>query len=190
MNSTVKWGLALFLCLPSAAQTGSPQPSALPAQPQIGYQSAADAEQRKTLLLRDFHPVSMLHVPAHTVSRAKFYVIDVHNHTNDAADIDQHLPPEKVVEIMNETNVRTVVILTGMWGDKLQHVIDEMVKPYPGRFIVFTQIDWSKIDDPDFSQEMVRQLDDAVGSRSPRPEGIERFRPGCARQDRQAGCDR
>ena len=42
------------------------------------------------------------------------------------------------------TNVKTVVILTGMWGDKLQHVIDEMVKPYPGRFIVFTQIDWQQ----------------------------------------------
>ena len=38
-----------------------------------------------------------------------------------------------------------------------------MVKPYPGRFIVFTQIDWSKIDDPTFSHEMVAQLDDSVG---------------------------
>ena len=42
-------------------------------------------------------------------------------------------------------------------------MIDDMVKPYPGRFIVFTQIDWCKIDDPNFSQEMVAQLDDAVG---------------------------
>jgi uncharacterized protein len=58
--------------------------------------------------------------------------------------------------------VRTVVILTGMWGDKLQKVIDEMVKPYPGRFMVFTQVDWSKIDDPKFGQEMVAQVDDAV----------------------------
>ena len=57
---------------------------------------------------------------------------------------------------------RRIIILTGMWGDKLQHVLDEMVKPYPGRFLVFTQIDWSKIDDPNFSQEMVQQLDDAV----------------------------
>jgi hypothetical protein len=63
---------------------------------------------------------------------------------------------------MNQTNVKTVVILTGMWGEKLQHVIDEMVKPYPGRFMVFAQIDWSKIDDADFSQEIVAQLDDAV----------------------------
>lgn len=58
--------------------------------------------------------------------------------------------------------MKTVVILTGMWGYKLQRVIEEMVKPYPGRFMVFTQIDWDKIDDPNFSREMVQQLDDGV----------------------------
>jgi predicted TIM-barrel fold metal-dependent hydrolase len=129
---------------------------------QIGYHAAPNAEEKETLLLRDFHPVSMLHAPEHEVQRAKYYVIDVHNHTNDAVGIDEHMPPERVVQIMDNTNVRTLVILTGMWGDKLQHVIDEMVKPYPGRFIVFAQIDFSKIDDPNFSQEMVAQLDDSV----------------------------
>jgi len=128
----------------------------------VGYRAAADADQKKTLLLKDFHPVSMLHAPAHNIDKAKYYVIDVHNHVNDAMGIDEHMPPERVVQIMDNTNVKTVVILTGMWGDKLQHVIDEMVKPYPGRFIVFSQIDFSKIDDPNFSQEMVAQLDDAV----------------------------
>jgi uncharacterized protein len=141
----------------ASAQIPSVQPT-----PQIGYKSASDAEQKKTLLLKDYDPQSMLHVPAHNVDRAKFYVIDVHNHINDALRIDDHMPPSRVVQIMDNTNVRTVVILTGMWGDKLQQVVDEMVKPYPGRFIVFTQIDWSKIDDPNFSQEMVNQLDDAV----------------------------
>jgi predicted TIM-barrel fold metal-dependent hydrolase len=72
------------------------------------------------------------------------------------------MDPRRVIEVMNRTNVKTIVILTGMWGNKLQAVIDEMVKPYPGRFMVFTQIDWSRIDDPNFSQEMVKQLHDAV----------------------------
>ena len=131
-------------------------------QPQIGYQSAPDADAKKTLLLKDFHPVPMLHTQVHKIDKAKFYVIDVHNHVNDAARIDEHMDPKRVVEVMDNTNVRTIVILTGMWGDKLQHVIDEMVKPYPGRFMVFTQIDYSKIDDPNFSQEAVANLDDAV----------------------------
>jgi len=93
--------------------------------PQIGYKSAADAEQTKTLLLKDFKPASMLHVPAHSIDKAKYYVIDVHNHVNDAQGIDEHIPPARVVEIMDATNVKTIVILTGMWGDKLQRVIDE-----------------------------------------------------------------
>jgi predicted TIM-barrel fold metal-dependent hydrolase len=96
------------------------------------------------------------------VDQAKFYVIDVHNHVNDAARIDERMPPGRVVEVMNKTNVKTIVILTGMWGEKLQGVIDEMVKPYPGRFMVFTQLDWSKVNDPNFGDEMVAQIRDSV----------------------------
>ncbi|MBV9625494.1 MAG: amidohydrolase [Acidobacteria bacterium] len=132
------------------------------AQGEIGYHSSHDAEQRKTLLLKDFQPVSMLHARAHQLERARYYVIDVHNHTNDAMGIGEQLPPERVIQVMDATNVRTIVILTGLWGEKLGKVIDQMVKPYPGRFLVFTQIDWNKIDDPDFSREMVTQLDDGV----------------------------
>ncbi len=162
-----KWSVVTLLlaasCIAAHGQTTSQnQPSAQTTPAQIGYQSAPDADQKKTLLLKDFQPTAMLHAPAHKISKAKFYVIDVHNHVNDAAGIDEHMPPERVVEVMNNTNVKTIVILTGMWGDKLQHVLDEMVKAYPGRFIVFQQIDWSKIDDPNFSQEMVKQLDDSV----------------------------
>src|SRR4029077_1956122 len=155
--------LAQLLSLGSFSRAQNAAPAGAPAPPaQIGYKSAADAEQKKTLLLRDFKPISRLHAAVHPVDKAKFYVIDVHNHVNDAARIDEHMPPERVVEVMNATNVGTIVILTGLWGDKLQAVIDEMVKPYPGRFMVFTQIDWSRIDEPDFSAAMVRQLDDAV----------------------------
>jgi hypothetical protein len=154
------WLCRLILFCLVASNFLLPQTSAQ--SPQIGYKSAADAEQKKTLLLKDFKPVSMLHAPAHEIDRAKFYVIDVHNHVNDAARIDEHMPPERVVEVMDRTNVKTIVILTGMWGDKLQAVIDEMVKPYPGRFMVFTQLDWSKVDDPNFGAEMAAQIRDSV----------------------------
>src|SRR6266851_9462609 len=166
MSMKLRVATALFL---SAVPLALPQNSTndnrqkdTQTQEQIGYKSAQDADQRKTLLLKDFKPVPMLHAPVHKVDRAKYYVIDVHNHVNDAMRIEEHMPPQRVIEVMDNTNVKTAVILTGMWGEKLQRVIDEMSKPYPGRFLVFTQIDWSKIDDPNFSQEMVAQLDDAV----------------------------
>jgi len=131
-------------------------------QAQIGYKSAADAEQKKTLLLKDFHPKSMLHVKQTPVLRAKFPVIDMHQHVNDARGIGERIPPAEMVRRMDELNIKTIVILTGGWGEQLQKVMDEMVKPYPGRFVVFAQPDWSKIDDPNFSQLMVKDLDDAV----------------------------
>jgi predicted TIM-barrel fold metal-dependent hydrolase len=131
-------------------------------QTNIGYKPAADADSKKTILLKDFHPETALHAAGHDIQRAKFPVIDVHTHTNDAVGIGDRVDPKEMVERMDRNNIKTIVILTGMWGDKLQKIIDEMVKPYPARFMVFTQLDWSKINDPNFSQLMVRQVDDSV----------------------------
>src|SRR3984893_7163400 len=129
----------------------------------IQYRQDPDARKRMTLLLKDWEPKSMVHLPAHQVPRAKFYVIDVHNHVNDPGGVHgEEIPAAEVVKGMDQANVRKVVILTGMWGEKLQGVFDKMVKPYPDRFVVFAQMDWSKIDDSNFSAEMVAQLDDAV----------------------------
>jgi uncharacterized protein len=128
----------------------------------IGYKSAKDADSKKTLLLKDFHPEPMVHVANHEIERARFPVIDVHNHTDDAMGIGDKVDPAELVARMDRRNVKTIVILTGLWGEKLQGVIDRMVKPYPGRFMVLTQMDWSKIDDPNFSQLMVKQVDDSV----------------------------
>src|SRR5258708_10207927 len=131
-------------------------------QSPIGYKTAPDADSKKTILLKDFHPETALHAAKHEINRAKFPVFDVHNHTNDARGIGDRVDPKELVERMDRLHVKTIVILTGGWGDDLQKLIDTMVKPYPGRFMVMTQIDWSKIDDPDFSQLMVAQLDDSV----------------------------
>ena len=62
-------------------------------QGQIGYKSSIDAEKKKTLLLKDFHPVPMLHASAHKVDQAKFYVIDVPDHVNDAGESTTTWPP-------------------------------------------------------------------------------------------------
>jgi len=125
--------------------------------------TAQKMEQKNTLLLRDFQPKSMLHAPVHNVYRARFPVIDVHNHVNDARTPDkERIPPAKVVEMMDNCNLQKIVILTGGWGEALQKVVDQMVKPYPDRFAVFVQLDWTNLDAPDFAQQMVRQIDDAV----------------------------
>src|SRR5208337_3722409 len=86
---------------------------------EIKYSQDPGAAKRMTLLLKDYDPKSMLHVPGHEVPRAKFPVIDVHNHVNDAGGVHgEDIPPAEVVRRMDATNVKKIVILTGMWGDK------------------------------------------------------------------------
>jgi hypothetical protein len=115
------------------------------------------------LLLKGFDPKPALHAAVHEVPRAKFPVIDMHNHVNDPGGIHgEHIPVDQVIRRMVAANVQKIVILTGMWGDKLQSLLDEMVKPHSDRFIAFEQMDWRNIDDPNFSAEMVAQLDDAM----------------------------
>jgi predicted TIM-barrel fold metal-dependent hydrolase len=131
--------------------------------PQWKYLAGQNTEQQDTLLLRDFDPKSMLHTRLRNVVRARFPVIDVHNHVNDARSAGRRrIPPAKVLEMMDNCNIQKVIILTGRWGEQLQKVVDEMVKPYPDRFVVFTQLDWTNLNDPDFGEQMARQIDDAV----------------------------
>ena len=120
------------------------------------------ASAEDELRLRDFKPRSMLKVPVHEVARARFAAIDFHNHVGDAQGGAAAPPPSDLVAMMDRLNVGRIVILTGAWGERLQKVFDERVKPYPDRFTVFTEPDWSRIDEPDFGARMAAQVRDAV----------------------------
>src|SRR5882724_1857747 len=123
---------------------------------EIKYSQDPDAEKGTTLLLKDCDRKPMVHLAQHDAPRAKFYVIDVHNHVNDPGGVHgDEVPAADVVKAMDQANLKKIVISTGMWGEKLQGVLDKMVKPYPDRFMVFTEMDWSEIGDPDFSNKMV-----------------------------------
>jgi predicted TIM-barrel fold metal-dependent hydrolase len=114
------------------------------------------------LPLRDFKPRSMLVVPEHPVSRAAFPAIDVHNHVNDAHGEGRAMPVAELLARMDRLNLKRIVILTGRWGQALQRVVDRMSKPHPDRFTVFTEPDWSRIDEPRFAEAMAAQVKDAV----------------------------
>lgn len=55
--------------------------SAGAAQTGIGSKAAADADRKKTILLKDYQPEPALHAAVHEIRRAKFRVIEVHTHT-------------------------------------------------------------------------------------------------------------
>ena len=130
----------------------------------FGCGSAPEEEAKKEgLLLRDFKPTSMLHVPVTNVERARFPAIDIHNHFNDSLNIwPDHPSTAELVKVMDSVNVEKVVILTGGFGETLQRIYNEVVKPFPDRFVVFTQVDWSRIDEPDFGEKMAEQIRESV----------------------------
>ncbi len=54
----------------------------------IAYKEDPEAAKRMTLLLKDFEPHPMVHLPVHNVPQARFPAIDLHNHVNDAQGIN------------------------------------------------------------------------------------------------------
>jgi predicted TIM-barrel fold metal-dependent hydrolase len=153
-----------------------------------------DAAPGPPLRLADFRPRSMLHVPAHEVPRARFPVIDFHQHVDDGfkdqgedtsqdQDKDQDkdkdqtkdrdktktketqlaYPPDKLVAMMDAINVRTLVILTGPpAGAELDRLMAALVRPHPGRFVLFTQVPWHRHEERGFVDRAVQDLRRAV----------------------------
>jgi predicted TIM-barrel fold metal-dependent hydrolase len=123
---------------------------------------------RGPIRLADYAPRSMLHAEAHDVPRAKFPVIDFHQHVNDKLVTGKDgqpalpFPADKLLALMDAANVRTIVVLTGPTGEELTRLINTLVKPHPGRFIVFAQVDWSRSDEPDFGAKAAARLRDDV----------------------------
>jgi predicted TIM-barrel fold metal-dependent hydrolase len=153
--------LPLAVCAALACRGRAPAPPAAPKA-----EAAADSKPKKPpLLLADFAPRSMLHAAAHDVPRARFAAIDFHQHVDDRLNADGSglvFPPDKLIALMDAANVRTLVILTGPRGADLDALVAALVKPYPGRFIVFTQVDWARADEPGFGAREAATLADSV----------------------------
>ena len=110
----------------------------------------------------EYDPPSSLVVPEHHLKKAKFPFIDIHNHygSMNTADLSER------VKYMDELNMGIMVNLSGRGfrssGDHLEKSFENIKKQYPARFILFTNIDFSDIDNPEWQTRMTRQLEDDV----------------------------
>jgi predicted TIM-barrel fold metal-dependent hydrolase len=112
----------------------------------------------QTLSIEEYEPKSTLVVPEHPVTRAKYPFIDVHNH-------QWSLTPEKVDKLvadMDSINLRIMVNLSGGYGDRLKENVASLKQRYKDRFVVFANLDFSKIDDPDYGKRAAAQLEQDV----------------------------
>ncbi len=111
--------------------------------------------------LKDWQPESNAVVPVTKIQSAKYPIIDVHKHV---ARPIYPVDPQNIargVRVMDQMNVQAVVNLTGGWGDQLRENVQNLSGKYPGRFIVCALMDWSKINEPDFSEQAAQSLEQA-----------------------------
>ena len=105
-------------------------------------------------MVRDYRPRPMLVTKTTEVGRAKYPAFDVHCHW--ALDQDPH----RLLAAMDERNVSHAVNLNGGDGETLDRMLERFVT-VSDRFVIFCNIDLSRIDDPDFDDDTVAFLEDA-----------------------------
>lgn len=151
VKKLLRSGLAYMSRRASSPVTDSNAPAT------IGYSHMRLAPARDQLLLRDFAPDSMLRVHATEVRRARFPVIDVHCHLNDGIVMQRAVNPEQFIRVMDETNVKAAINLTGGWGERLTRSLHNLAETFPGRLFVFCEIDYTHLDEPNYLIEMLDQ---------------------------------
>jgi predicted TIM-barrel fold metal-dependent hydrolase len=96
------------------------------------------------LLLQDFRPKSMLHVPESRVETPRFPVIDVHTHMSFVAKSEKGVSmgeevvfsttPEEALPVMDRKGIRAMLNLTGGIGKGLEKTMAAWDHAHPGRF--------------------------------------------------------
>jgi predicted TIM-barrel fold metal-dependent hydrolase len=118
------------------------------------------------LLARDMRPRPEVITAKHQVLVPRFPVIDVHNHL----PFPPKVAPEHVatlVRTLDEAGVRTVVNLSGGYGEALLRRLDTYDLAYPGRFANFCNVEWSGVGNDRWAERACAQLrrDVAAGAR-------------------------
>ena len=111
--------------------------------------------------LGHYTPKSMLELPVSEVLTPCVPVVDSHAHlgrwlTRDGTWMEE---PGRVLDLMDECRVRTLINLDGRWGAELQENLDRYDRAFPGRFVTFCHLDWSCLDTPAGPTSLVKSLE-------------------------------
>jgi len=134
---------------------------------QFSSQERVKGVRETDLRLSDFEPRSMLRVKETRVERPKFPVIDFHTHLSwspgPGKEGGPEFParPEEILPVMQRKNIRMMVNLTGGRGPVLEEVLRVWHKPYPDKFLVFTEPWWNKVADPNYPKLQADEIERA-----------------------------
>jgi predicted TIM-barrel fold metal-dependent hydrolase len=114
----------------------------------------------KPLNLEDYEPASMLQAQQTHVERARYPVIDIHTHISLSAKWTNGVPltpdqrylatPQELLSVMNRKNIRSMVNLTGGYGQGLVETIQKYGGSHRDRFYTFTEPSYSQLLEPGY----------------------------------------
>lgn len=135
-------------------------------------EEAACPTAGRPLLLQDFRPRSMLHVPQTRVETPRFPVIDVHTHLTfggpsrngvyDGDGVSFNTSAADALAVMDRKGVKAMVNLTGGTGPGLEKTLDEFDRAHPGRFYTCTQPIYGQLLDPRYPQLQADAIEKAA----------------------------
>ncbi|HXD33824.1 MAG TPA: amidohydrolase family protein [Pyrinomonadaceae bacterium] len=130
----------VFIGVPAFGQTPAPTPE-------------------PTMTVDEYEPRSTLVVPQHPVTRAKYPFIDVHTHFNTLMSRDKLA---ELVHELDQINLSVAVDLSGKTGADLAAGVKNMKGAYPKRFVLFANLSYQDVDDPDYGRKAAARLEQDV----------------------------
>jgi predicted TIM-barrel fold metal-dependent hydrolase len=128
-----------------------------PGMTQARYLSC-QAPEKPAPSIVDYRPKSTVVAPEHLVPKAKFPVVDIHNHTQITAE-----NIEQMIREMDELNLRVMNNLSGGSGSQLKQSVDLVRNsPYKDRFRLFANVRWTGAGTPEWRDREVAALKQAL----------------------------
>lgn len=106
----------------------------------------------------EYNPKSTLVVTESIVEKAKYPFIDIHSHHFKMATQDL----SELIASMDNMNMAVLVNLSGGSGEGLKNMMDNINRNYPNRFVVFANVNFDGVGNPDWADNAVRQLEEDV----------------------------
>lgn len=106
------------------------------------------------ILLKDYRPRSIFHLPDTRIERARHRAIDVHSH--DYARTAENVA--QWVRTMDAVGLEKTLILSGSTGARFDQVLAKYTK-HPGRFEVWCGVDYTGYDQPGFGPRAIAELE-------------------------------
>lgn len=140
------------------------------------FMTAIAAFAQDKMDIETYNPKSTLVVKQHLVKKSKYPFIDVHNHQWD-------MPNQNLGELLNDMNSLNMAVMVNLSGrggkmvnnyykgrslfsvnspEYFNRTMDNVRKNGRGRILVFTNVDWTGIDDPNWTKNTVAQLEKDV----------------------------